>query len=100
MTITQSCEKEGEKLKYGEEIEYKVNVKNESKTRVYVNVQDYLPDGLEGISAEYDKYVLKDSNHVYTEYDINEEENLQCDRVKETINLQYQVLLLRQKQDL
>ena len=91
VTITQSCEKEGEKLKYGEEIEYKVNVKNESKTRVYVNVQDYLPDGLEGISAEYDKYVLKDSNHVYTEYDINEEENLQCDRVKETINLQYQV---------
>lgn len=91
VTITQSSDKEGEKLKYGEEVDYKIEVKNESKIRTYISVQDYLPEGLDGINVEYDSYVIKEGQSLTTTYDINEEKNLDCDRKKETIDIEYEV---------
>lgn len=60
LKITLSSEKEGETLKYGDEIEYVITIKNESETinTLTMNVYDFLDSNMEAISAVYDNYYI------------------------------------------
>lgn len=87
VTVSMESEKEGEELEYGEEIDYVITVRNEGKIRTDVQVTDFLPEDLKGISVEYDKYVIKDENDIGTIYDLDAEQNLECDREKVLIDL-------------
>ena len=62
-TITQSSDKEGEKIKYGEEVEYTFTIKNESKIPRDINIEfnDYLDENMQTVSVKYENYVI-DSN--------------------------------------
>ena len=92
VTVTKSSNKEGEVLSYGDEIEYEINVKNESKVRTYVSIRDYLPKELNGISAEYEEYIIMGDENPLTVYDIEAEKNLNCIMNKITIDLSYKVV--------
>lgn len=58
LKITQTSEKEGETLKYGDEIEYVFKIKNESKVinDFTLTFYDFLDNNMDAISAEYDNY--------------------------------------------
>ena len=58
LKITQTSEKEGETLKYGDEIEYVFKIRNESKTinDFTLTFYDFLDNNMDAISAEYDNY--------------------------------------------
>lgn len=60
LKITLSSEKEGETLKYGDEIEYVITIKNESETinTLTMNVYDFLDSNMDAISAVYDNYYV------------------------------------------
>lgn len=87
VTVSMESNKEGEELQYDEEIDYVITVRNEGKVRTDVQVTDFLPEDLKGISVEYDKYVIKDENDIGTIYDLDAEQNLECDREKVQIDL-------------
>lgn len=67
--VIQQSDKEGKKLKYEEEVEYKVNIKNVGNSLknkyTYVNVLDYLPNELNPISAEYENYIYNQETGEY-----------------------------------
>lgn len=58
--IVQTSEQEGKELKYGDEIEYNITIKNvgKSKDKDYtsINIIDFLPKNIDPISAEYEGY--------------------------------------------
>ena len=80
VTAKISLDREGEKVKAGEELTYTLTIKNESKIKTTVHIQDKLPEEVEGISLEYDKYIVdtgtEEEGEEETEYDIEAEANL------------------------
>ena len=76
VTLKMSSDKEGEEVKYGEEVTYQLEITNESKIRTTAHVYDYLPEYLEGISLEYERYIIQDDGYEDTIYDIEEEANI------------------------
>ncbi len=76
VTLKMSSDKEGEEVKHGEEVTYKLEIKNESKIRTTAHVYDYLPENLEGISLEYEAYHIIDDGYGETIYDIEQEANI------------------------
>ena len=60
LKITQTSDKEGENLKYGDEIEYVFTLRNDSKTKndFNVNLKDYLDENMKPISVQYDNYII------------------------------------------
>lgn len=83
VSVSMTSEKEGEELQYNEEIDYVVTVKNEGKSGTIVQVTDFLPENLKGISAEYEKYVVKEQN---SRSDLTEED-LEYDMEKVSLDL-------------
>ena len=63
--VTMSSNKEGQKLRQDDEIEYTVNIKNIGKTRQWyttysrVNVKDYIPYELTPVSVSYNNYKVE-----------------------------------------
>ena len=59
-TIIQTSDKEGEKIKYGEEVEYVFTIKNESKIPRNINIDfnDYLDKNMKTISVKYENYII------------------------------------------
>ena len=65
--ITMTSENEGEEVKYGEEINYKITIKNTGRTNVedtkyagiVVDLKDLLPEGIDPISVTYDNWEQK-----------------------------------------
>lgn len=80
VTVSMTSEKEGEELQYGEEIDYTITVKNESKVATVVQVTDFLPEDLKPVSAEYEKYVKT-----------NKTENEEFDMEKVVLDLSIQI---------
>ncbi len=68
LKISQSSETEGEKIKYGQTVEYVYTIKNESKisfTCPFV-LRDYLDDNMIATSVEYDNYYISGEEGGYT----------------------------------
>lgn len=74
-TLKMTSEQEGREVKIGEEITYKLEVKNESKIRANMHVYDFLPEELQGISLAYEAYHIENSDRG-TFYDLEEEANI------------------------
>ena len=91
VTVVKSSDKEGEDLKYKDEINYTIKVKNEGKVKTYVTIKDNLPEELIGISAEYETYVINDVNDNIIQYDLEAEKNLAYTRKKFVKDLGYKV---------
>ena len=72
-TITQYSDREGEKIKYGETVEYVYTIQNNAWLAYLCPVvfRDFMDDNMRPISAEYENY--KDNNGEY------EKEDLQMD---------------------
>ena len=72
-TITQYSDREGEKIKYGETVEYVYTIQNNAWLAYLCPVvfRDFMDDNMRPISAEYENY--KDNNGKY------EKEDLQMD---------------------
>ena len=72
-TITQYSDREGEKIKYGETVEYVYTIQNNAWLAYLCPVifRDFMDDNMRPISAEYENY--KESNGEY------EKEDLQMD---------------------
>lgn len=66
LKITQTSEKEGENLKYGDEIEYIFKIKNESETiNIFTfDLRDFLTDNMKATFAEYETYYI-DTSSIY-----------------------------------
>lgn len=90
-TLKMTSDVEGEKIKAGEEIEYKLEVKNESKIRASMHVYDELPEGLEGISLSYETYHIETSDRG-TWYDLEEEANLKYTTEKVEKDISYKIV--------
>lgn len=63
--VRQSSNKEGEDVRYNDEIEYDFVIRNLSDSNyfydsIYVNIKDFLDENVEGISAEYETFEQKD----------------------------------------
>ena len=68
--ITMTSENEGEEVKYGEAINYRIAVSNTGKTNyidsdngiavLNVNIKDYLPEYLDPVSMTYENYEIID----------------------------------------
>ncbi|MCI8641338.1 MAG: hypothetical protein HFJ59_05675 [Clostridia bacterium] len=86
VSVSMTSEKEGEELQYDEEINYIVKVKNEGQVGTIVQVTDFLPEDLKGISAEYEKYVIKDEN-IRSSENNSKEENIEYDTEKVIVDL-------------
>lgn len=91
---TMSLEQEGQNVKPGDELTYKITVKNESKVRTNVTISDNLQKGLIGVEATYLSYNIKeetvqegDFKADKQNYDIEEEANLQYDLVENKLDL-------------
>ncbi|MBR3163082.1 MAG: RICIN domain-containing protein [Clostridia bacterium] len=73
VNISIESDNEGEKVEYGEEINYKITIKNVggmSKTRpVYINLKDYLPDNIEYSEITYEDWESEKDNIIYGEND-------------------------------
>ncbi len=82
VTMKMSSDKEGEEVTVGEEVTYTLKITNESKIRATAHVYDYLPEYLEPISLEYEKYVILDDEFGDTMYDIEAEANLKYEMEK------------------
>lgn len=77
VTAQITSDKEGEEIKPGDIVTYKLIINNPSKIRTYVNVTDFLPtDYLQGIKLTYKKYLIEDDIAEETRYDIEEEANM------------------------
>lgn len=76
VSLKMSLDKEGEEVQAGEEITYKLEIKNESKIRAKAHVYDYLPEEVQGISLEYENYHIEDDEFGQTMYDIEAEANI------------------------
>ena len=70
LKVTQTSEKEGETLKYGDIIEYDFTIKNESKlpieTAFTFQFVDWLDNNMSPISAEYETYMFDDQSEYVT----------------------------------
>lgn len=77
-TITQSSDKEGEEIKYGEEVEYVFTIKNESKIPRNLNFDfnDYLDENMKTISVKYENYVIDSNSETMETYKKEFEEEL------------------------
>ncbi len=76
VTLQMSLDKEGEKVKAGEELTYQLEIKNESKIRAEMHVYDNLPKEVQGISLSYETYHIEKGVIDGTTYDIEEEANI------------------------
>lgn len=76
VTVQMTADKEGEEVKPDEIITYKVTIKNPSKIRTYIEVEDILPEDVKGIELNYNRYVLENDNAEETQYDIEAEANI------------------------
>lgn len=92
VTATQTLNREGEKVSPGETVEYKYVIKNESKVKTVVNITDKYSEFLEDVTLQYDAYHIIVSDPATrvesdTFYDLEEEQNVQYERVAEEINV-------------
>ena len=69
-TITQYSDREGEKIKYGETVEYVYTIQNNAWLAYLCPVvfRDFMDDNMRPISAEYENY--KDNNGKYEKEDL------------------------------
>ena len=76
--ITQSSDKEGETLKYGEETEYVFKIKNNSNIvdKINVEFEDFLDKNMKPISIQYENYIPEENSGNYTEEKRTIEEKL------------------------
>ena len=76
--ITQSSDKEGETLKYGEETEYVFKIKNNSNIvdKINVEFEDFLDKNMKPISIQYENYIPEENSGIYTEEKRTIEEEL------------------------
>ena len=73
LKITQTSEKEGETLKYGDEIEYIFKIKNESETinLFTFTLKDFLDNNMQALTLEYDNYYLDTESDYADQYKKN-----------------------------
>ena len=73
LKITQTSEKEGETLKYGDEIEYIFKIKNESETiNIFTfTLKDFLDNNMQALTLEYDNYYLDTESDYADQYKKN-----------------------------
>ena len=70
ISITMTSENEGEEVRYGEDINYRIAVTNtgvtnfneEEEKSITVNVKDYLPENVEPIDITYENYEILDGD--------------------------------------
>ena len=86
VTVVQTLDKEGEKVEPDTELTYKVSIKNESKIRTQINILDYLPKGVKGQKATFQKWIFPNDDLVTT-YDLEQEANKEYEREETTINI-------------
>ena len=89
VTVKMSSDREGEEVRYGEEVTYILEITNESKIRANVHVYDYLPEYLEPVSLEYERYIIEDDGFGDTMYDIEAEANIgyELEKVERDLSL-------------
>lgn len=76
VTVNMTSDKEGEEVKAGEIVTYQLEIKNPSKIKTYISIEDILPREVEGIKLIYHKYNIEEESTELTEYDIEAEANL------------------------
>ena len=91
VTATISSDKIGEDLHIDDEITYSIKVKNESKIKTFVKIQDCLPDELDGIEAEYEMFKLNNLQDYEIKYNLEAEKNVGYTREKKLVDLSYRV---------
>lgn len=91
VTVTQTLDKEGEKVEPNTQLTYKVTIKNESKIRTQVNILDYLPERVYGETATFEKWIFPDDDLVTT-YDLEQEATKEYERQKTTIDISSTIL--------
>lgn len=92
VTAVINSDTEGENLKHNDELNYTINIKNESKIRTYVKIQNYLPEDLDAINAVYNQFTIKnEEDAVVVTYDIKKEANLDCEEKQIEKDLTYKV---------
>ena len=64
-TITQYSDREGEKIKYGETVEYVYTIQNNAWLAYLcpLTLRDFLDDNMEALSAEYENYVINNGKY-------------------------------------
>ena len=89
VTVKMSSDREGEEVRYGEEVTYTLEITNESKIRANVHVYDYLPEYLNPVSLEYERYIIQDDGFGDTMYDIEAEANIsyELEKVEKDLSL-------------
>lgn len=89
VTVKMSSDREGEEVRYGEEVTYTLEITNESKIRANAHVYDYLPEYLDPVSLEYERYIIQDDGFGDTMYDIEAEANIsyELEKVEKDLSL-------------
>lgn len=99
--VIQTSEKEGQEVKYGEEIEYNFVIKNVSNKNiedgdVSIHVEDFLDENVEPVSAEYEVIKYDEETDTYSREVITENFKVIVDEIdgEKAPELQYYSYLL------
>ena len=92
--VSMSADKEGEEVHQGDIVNFRLEVSNPSKIKTNINIQDFLPEQVEGVSISYDNYIIEEGEYdditTGTIYDIEEEANVKYELERVERDLSYE----------
>ena len=90
VTVSQTLDKEGENVSAGDTVNFKYTIKNESKVRTAVDIQEQFSKYLEDVVVKFDLYDIVNPDETYngaydTHYDLEAEQNIEYNLIPQEI---------------